>query len=126
MERLGGVYRQAVLGIADLMRERTTLRNEYRMVHTAVQPEGNNPFKWVPPQRIAVELLRDEDGGYTTGERALNDALHDVKAHLLCMLAGMRAALSADIRRAGAGAGGGAAGRARLPDGGAARCRVVG
>jgi type VI secretion system protein ImpI len=95
MERLGGVYRQAVLGIADLMRERTTLRNEYRMVHTAVQPEGNNPFKWVPPQRIAVELLREEDGGYTTGERALNDALHDVKAHLLCTLAGMRAALSA-------------------------------
>ena len=95
MERLGGVYRQAVVGIADLMRERTTLRNEYRMVHTAVQPEGNNPFKWVPPQRIAVELLRDEGGGYTTGERALNDALHDIKAHLLCMLAGMRAALSA-------------------------------
>lgn len=94
MERLGSTYRQAVLGIADLMRERTTLRNEYRMVHTAVQPEGNNPFKWVPPQRIAVELLRGEDGGYTTGERAIKDALHDVKAHLLCMLAGMRAALA--------------------------------
>ena len=95
MERLGGIYRQAVLGVADLMRERTSLRNEYRMVHTTVRPEGNNPFKWVPPQRIAVELLRDEDSGYTTGERALNDALRDVKAHLLCMLAGMRAALSA-------------------------------
>lgn len=98
MERLGAVYRQAVLGVADLMQERTALRNEYRMVHTTVRPEGNNPFKWVPPQRIAVELLRGEGGGYTTGERALNEALHDVKAHLLCMLAGMRAALGATFK----------------------------
>lgn len=95
MERLGAIYRQAMLGVADLMQERTALRNEYRMLRTTVRPEGNNPFKWVPPQRIAVELLRSEDGGYLTGERALNEALRDVKAHLLCMLAGMRQALTA-------------------------------
>ncbi|WP_442678492.1 type VI secretion system-associated FHA domain protein TagH [Sphingomonas sp. ASY06-1R] len=98
MERLGGVYRQSVLGISDLMQERTALRNEYRMVRTTVQPQGNNPFKWVPPQRIAVELLRGEGSGYTTGERALNEALRDVKAHLLCMLAGMRSALAATFQ----------------------------
>ncbi|WP_420139330.1 type VI secretion system-associated FHA domain protein TagH [Sphingomonas sp.] len=98
MERLGGVYRQSVLGIADLMQERTALRNEYRMVRTTVQPQGNNPFKWVPPQRIAVELLRGDGSGYTTGERALNEALRDVKAHLLCMLAGMRSALAATFQ----------------------------
>lgn len=95
MERLGAVYRQAILGIADLMGERTALKNDFRMVRTVIRAEGNNPFKWVPPQRIAVELLKDEDGsGYVTGEPALNEALHDVKAHILCMLAGMRAALS--------------------------------
>lgn len=96
MERLGAVYRQSILGVADLMGERTALKNDFRMVRTTIRAEGNNPFKWVPPQRIAVELLRSEDGsGYTTGERALNEALHDVKGHLLCMLAGMRAALGA-------------------------------
>ena len=94
MERLGGVYRQAILGIADLMGERTALKNDYRMARTTIRAEGNNPFKWVPPQRIAVELLRSDGGsGYVTGERALNDALHDIKGHLLCTLAGMRAAL---------------------------------
>lgn len=96
MERLGALYRQSILGVADLMSERTALKNDFRMVRTTIRAEGNNPFKWVPPQRIAVELLRAEDGaGYTTGERALNEALHDVKAHMLCMLAGMRAALAA-------------------------------
>jgi len=96
MERLGAVYRQAILGVADLMSERTALKNDFRMVRTTIRPEGNNPFKWVPPQRIAVELLRSEDGsGYVTGERALSEALHDVKAHMLCVLAGMRGAIGA-------------------------------
>lgn len=95
MERLGAVYRQSILGVADLMGERSALKNDYRMTRTTIRAEGNNPFKWVPPQRIAVELLRSEDGsGYSTGERALNDALHDIKAHMLCVLAGMRAALA--------------------------------
>ncbi len=96
MERLGAVYRQAILGVADLMSERTALKNDFRMVRTTIRPEGNNPFKWVPPQRIAIELLRSEDGsGYITGERALSEALHDVKAHMLCVLAGMRGAIGA-------------------------------
>ena len=96
MERLGAVYRQAILGIADLMTERTALKNDFRMARTTIRPEGNNPFKWVPPQRIAIELLRSEDGsGYVTGERALSEALHDVKAHMLCVLAGMRGAIGA-------------------------------
>jgi type VI secretion system protein ImpI/type VI secretion system protein len=95
MERLGAIYRQAMLGVADLMQDRTALKNEYRMLRTTVRPEGNNPFKWVPPQRIAVELLRGEGGGYLDGERALNEALRDIKAHILSMLSGMRNALNA-------------------------------
>ncbi|MET0270359.1 MAG: type VI secretion system-associated FHA domain protein TagH, partial [Sphingomonas sp.] len=96
MERLGTVYRQAILGIADLMGERTALKNDFRMVRTTIRPQNNNPFKWAPPQRIAIELLRTDDGsGYSTGEAALNEALHDVKAHMLCVLAGMRGAIGA-------------------------------
>ncbi|HEX8446837.1 MAG TPA: type VI secretion system-associated FHA domain protein TagH [Sphingomonas sp.] len=95
MERLGQVYRQAILGLADVMGERTALKDAYRMSRTAVRPEANNPFRWVPPQRIAVDLLRTDDSGYTTGAPAVRDAFHEVKSHLLCMLAGMRAALGA-------------------------------
>ncbi|SFS09793.1 type VI secretion system-associated FHA domain protein TagH [Sphingomonas jatrophae] len=96
MERLGAFYRQAVLGVADMMSDRTALKNDFRMVRTTIRPDGNNPFKWVPPQRLAIELLRSEAGsGYSTGDQALNEALHDIKAHILCVLAGMRAALGA-------------------------------
>ena len=93
MAKLGEVYRAMVLGLADLMSERTALKNEYRMTRTMVRPEGNNPFKWVPPQRLAVEVLRGGEVGFANGPEAVTEGFRDIKVHLLCMLAGLRAAL---------------------------------
>ena len=97
MTRLGEVYRAMVLGLADLMGERTALKNEYRMTRTQVRAEGNNPFKWVPPQRLAIEVLRGGEGGFADGPQAVGEGFRDVKIHLLCMLAGMRAAIAATM-----------------------------
>ena len=69
MRRLGAVYQQMVLGLGDLMNERTTLKTEYRMSRTTVSAEGNNPFKWAPPQRVATDLLRPRGEG--RGERVV-------------------------------------------------------
>ncbi len=93
MARLGEVYRGMVLGLADLMSERTALKNEYRMSRTMVRPEQNNPFKWVPPQRLAVEVLRGPDVGFAGGAEAVSEAFRDIKTHIFCVLAGMRAAI---------------------------------
>lgn len=94
MLRLGEVYRAMVLGLADLMGERTALKNEYRMTRTMVRPEGNNPFKWAPPQRLAIEVLRSGDTGFAAGTEAVTEGFRDVKIHIICMLAGMRAAVA--------------------------------
>lgn len=96
MTRLGEVYRGMVLGLADLMSERTALKNEYRMTRTMVRAEQNNPFKWVPPQRLAIEVLRGGDG-FAGGAEAVSEAFRDIKIHILCMLAGMRAAIEATM-----------------------------
>jgi predicted component of type VI protein secretion system len=48
MRRLGAVYQQMVLGLADLMNERTSIKTEYRLERTTVRAEGNNPFRWAP------------------------------------------------------------------------------
>ena len=45
-----------VLGMTDLMDERTSVKADYRMDRTTVRAEGNNPFKWARPQRLAVDL----------------------------------------------------------------------
>lgn len=97
MRRLGAVYQQMVLGLGDLMGERTTLKTEYRMTRTTVRAEGNNPFKWAPAHRVAIDLLRARDDGFLSGPAAVKASFEDLKKHLLCMLAGLRAALGATL-----------------------------
>ena len=97
MERLGEVYRGMVLGLADLMSERTALKNEYRLSRTMVRADHNNPFKWAPPQRLAIEVLRGGDAGFAGGGEAVAESFRDIKVHILCMLAGMRAAITATM-----------------------------
>ena len=97
MERLGAVYRHMVLGLGDIMNERTALKSEYRMVRTVVRAQDNNPFKWAPAQRVATELLRPAEEGFLDGPQAVAESFADVKKHLLCMLAGLRAALASTL-----------------------------
>ena len=97
MARLGVVYRAMILGMSDLMGERTSLKNEYRMVRTTISSERNNPFKWLPPQAVAAELLLQSQEGFTAGPEAVTEAFVDLKKHLLCLLAGLRAALGSTL-----------------------------
>lgn len=97
MRRLGVLYQQMVLGLFDLMDERTSIKAEYRMDRTTVRAEGNNPFKWARPQRLAVDLLKDRSDGFLTGSAAVKSSFEDLKKHLLCLLAGMRGALIAAL-----------------------------
>lgn len=97
MRRLGAVYQQMVLGLGDLMNERTSVKTEYRMTRTTVRAEGNNPFKWAPAQRVATDLLRPRGEGFLSGPSAVKASFEDMKKHLLCMMAGLRAAVSTTL-----------------------------
>lgn len=97
MARLGSVYRQMVLGLCDQMSERSSVKAEYRLTRTTIHADGNNPFKWASPERIAVDLLRARDDGFLTGPAPVRAAFEDMKKHLLCVLAGLRAALGVTL-----------------------------
>jgi predicted component of type VI protein secretion system len=97
MRRLGGVYRQMVVGLADLMSERTTLKARYQMERTAVRAAGNNPFRWADAQCVALDLLRDGGDGFLSGPPAVKASFADVKKHQICVMDGMRAALDATL-----------------------------
>lgn len=98
MRSLGAVYRQMVLGLGDIMSDRTSVKNEFRMTKTVVGRQDNNPFKFLPPQKVAVDLLRSSDEGFLSAEPAVRASFQDLKKHLFCMLAGMRASLSATLQ----------------------------
>lgn len=97
LRRAGAVYRQAVLGLSDLMSERTSLKSAYRLDRTTVGSAGNNPFKWASAERVALDLLRATKGPFLSADAAINESFRDLKKHMLCLMAGSRAALAAAI-----------------------------
>ncbi|MXO85993.1 FHA domain-containing protein [Altererythrobacter aurantiacus] len=97
MRRAGGLYRQMVLGIGDLMAERDTARQRYQINRTTISCENNNPFKWAPSQRLAIDLLLAETTGFMSGPAALRSSFRDVKLHLMATFAGLQGSLRAAI-----------------------------
>jgi predicted component of type VI protein secretion system len=101
MRRAGEAYRQAVVGLCDLMGERTSVKSAYRMDRTTVSATGNNPFKWADAHRVGIDILRAGNGSFLAGSAAIKDSFEDLKKHLLCLVAGSRAAVAATLEEVG-------------------------
>ena len=97
MRRAGAVYRQMVLGIGDLMAERDRARGRFNLNQTTIGDSGNNPFKWAPTQRLAIDLLRAGTNGFLSGPAALKASFTDIKRHLVATFAGLQASLRVAI-----------------------------
>jgi predicted component of type VI protein secretion system len=97
MRRAGAVYRQMVLGIGDLMAERDRARGRFNLNQTTIGDSGNNPFKWAPTQRLAIDLLLAGTNGFLSGPAALKASFTDIKRHLVATFAGLQASLRVAI-----------------------------
>ncbi len=101
MRRLGVMYRQVVLGMSDLMRDRAEFKDEFRVERTQLAIGRNNPLKHLPAQDAAKVLLGDPLPGFQDSEEAIRGAFEDLKRHQLAMLAGVQRALQAVFDRLG-------------------------
>jgi predicted component of type VI protein secretion system len=97
MRRAGAIYRQMVLGIGDLMVERGRARGHYEMSRTTIGGAGNNPFKWAPTQRLALDLLLSGPSSFLSGPLAVQSSFRDIKRHLVASFAGLKGALHAAV-----------------------------
>lgn len=95
MRRAGAVYRQMVLGLGDLVRERSATKADLQMDRTTIGARGNNPFKWAPTRKLAADLLLGREAGFLSGPDAIRESFEDVKKHMLGTLAGFGAAARA-------------------------------
>lgn len=96
MRRAGAIYRQMVLGLADLTSERSTAKAGLSMDRTTIGAQGNNPFKWAPARRLATDLLLGrEEAGFLSGPEAIKASFEDIKKHMLGTLSGFGAAMRA-------------------------------
>jgi predicted component of type VI protein secretion system len=93
MRRAGAIYRQMVLGLGDLVSERTAARAGLSLERTTIGGQDNNPFKWAPTRRLAVDLLLEREAGFLDGPKAIKASFEDIKAHMLGTLSGFGAAM---------------------------------
>ena len=100
MEALGRIMRSAIEGTLQLMAVRASTKHELRAMVTVIQPRSNNPLKFSPDAKSAIEqLLQPPARGFLDGPAAMDDAMHDLVGHSIGTVAGMRAAIGGMLDR---------------------------
>jgi predicted component of type VI protein secretion system len=95
MRRAGAIYRQMVLGLSNLVGQRTAAKAALHMNRTTIGAEGNNPLKWAPSRRLAIDLLLGKESAFLAGPGAIRASFDEVKAHIAGVASGYEATLQA-------------------------------
>jgi len=99
-ERIGRILRAAVEGTLQLVAVRASTKHELRAAVTVIRPRDNNPLKFAPDARAALEqLLQPAARGFLDGPAAMDDAMRDLVGHSIGTVAGMRAAIAGMLDR---------------------------
>ncbi len=100
MRVIGKMLREATEGALRLMAVRATAKTELRAAVTTIRARNNNPLKFSPNAKAALEqLLQPPLRGFMAGPLAMQDAMHDLVGHSIGTMAGMRAALAGVLSR---------------------------
>jgi predicted component of type VI protein secretion system len=99
----GAILRAAVEGLMTLLIARSEMRKEFEaQERTMVAARDNNPLKLMGEPQEAMDFLFDpamRSEGFLEPVQAIGDAAHDLRAHELALMAGMRAAILGAVRR---------------------------
>lgn len=87
------VLQVTISHLLELLRARSSIKNELRLDRTMIQPVENNPLKFALTEKDALRYLFGEhSGAYMSGSKAVKEAFNDVSGHQMALLAGMRSA----------------------------------
>ncbi|MFT5043333.1 MAG: type VI secretion system protein [Porticoccaceae bacterium] len=94
LEQTGRLLAQMTDAMMALLQSRMELKNAIRIDATTLSRSGNNPLKFSHSTSDALtKLLADNTDGYLQSERAIQEAVEDLKLHQLAMLEGMKSAV---------------------------------
>lgn len=92
----GRALRVIVEGLMEILAGRAQVKDEFRLQQTRIGPAMNNPLKFSPNAPEAIRrLFGGGESGFLGAEDGLQQAIDDIKAHQVAMLAGMQAGLQA-------------------------------
>ncbi|MCP4407768.1 MAG: type VI secretion system-associated FHA domain protein TagH [Gammaproteobacteria bacterium] len=102
MELVGKIFRECIQGLMQILMARASIKNEFRISMTTIQPMENNPLKFAMDVDDALQYLLIKRGaGFLPPRQAVNDAIRDLEEHQIATLAGMREAFVTLITRFG-------------------------
>ncbi len=100
LETAGALFSAAVAGMIDVLATRSEVRNEFRLAQTVIRPTENNPLKFSASATDALRVLLSRNAsGYMSAQSAMNEAVDDVKAHQIAVMAGVQAAVQGLLKR---------------------------
>jgi type VI secretion system protein len=101
MQQVGVMFRDMIGGLCDVLQVRRDIKERFQMAErTQLRRSENNPLKFsVNADDALANLLTRPRPGFLPAERAVREALGDIKAHELAVLAGMQVALNALLGR---------------------------
>lgn len=90
-EMSGTLMREIVEGMMQVLRSRTSIKNEFRMNVTTIEPFENNPLKFSVGVDEALEnMFLKESKAYKKPIDAFREGFQEIGEHQLAMIAGIR------------------------------------
>jgi type VI secretion system protein len=91
MRAYGELLREFTSGIRELLFARAEMKSEFRIPQTVIRVTGNNPLKFsVDLEQALLAVLLPTRTGYAAPLAAVREAIADLRAHELGMLAGLQ------------------------------------
>lgn len=99
-EEIGGLFKIMTEGLMQVIASRNQIKSEFRLEQTMIAPTANNPFKFSASAHEAMtRLFNAGDRAYLSGLEATEEAVDDISAHQMAVVAGTEAALRDILRR---------------------------
>jgi type VI secretion system FHA domain protein len=100
MELMGRLVYEGTAGVMELIAARRSTKRAMGAEVTVIAQQGNNPLKFLPtPEAAIMQMLGHRMPGYMRTADAMREAFDDLRAHEAGVIAGMRAALGAVLKR---------------------------
>lgn len=94
LHNAGLALREFVLGAMELLQNRASVKNSFRLEQTTIQPGSNNPLKFSASADDAVRtLLTGSRNEYGPAVDSVREAVRDLKHHEIAVICAMREAL---------------------------------
>lgn len=99
-ETVATMLRETIDGLMQVLRSRASIKNEFRMNVTTIQPKENNPIKFSANVDEVLELMfLRRSKAYKGPVDSIQESFNTIADHQVAVIAGIRTAFNSAMRR---------------------------